>query len=370
MKVLHVNINYLGTALHQTMIQALDRQGVESRIFAPTSDRTKAVIQPRPNVTVAECFSKLDRWNYFLKQNKILNALLSEIDPKGFDCVHAYTLFSDGNVALRLKQKYGLPYVVAVRDTDVNAFFKYRPHLRPLGVRILRQAAAVCFLSPAYQERVLNHFVPEACREEIRAKAQIIPNGIDAFYLNHPPEGPRALPGRTLKVITVGKITPRKNILATAQALDLLRARGMEIEHTVVGAVEDTRMAQRLKNRPHTRCLPAQGKEELLKLYRGSDLFVLNSTKETFGLVYAEALSQGLPVVYTRGQGFDGQFQEGEVGHSADARNLQDIARAVELTLGEYERIQPRCVGSARKFNWADITRDYASLYEAVCKNQ
>lgn len=48
MKVLHVNINYLGTALHQTMIQALDRQGVESRIFAPTSDRTKAVIQPRP----------------------------------------------------------------------------------------------------------------------------------------------------------------------------------------------------------------------------------------------------------------------------------------------------------------------------------
>jgi len=42
------------------------------------------------------------------------------------------------------------------------------------------------------------------------------------------------------------------------------------------------------------------------------------SITETFGLVYAEALSQGLPVLYTRGQGFDRQFEEGEVGYAVD----------------------------------------------------
>lgn len=38
------------------------------------------------------------------------------------------------------------------------------------------------------------------------------------------------------------------------------------------------------------------------------------SHKETFGLVYAEAMSQGLPIIYTKNQGFDGQFPDGYVG--------------------------------------------------------
>lgn len=370
MKVLHVNINYLGTALHQTMIQALDRQGVKSQVFAPTADRKKAVIELRENVVAAECFTRLDRWNYFLKQKKILGALLEHIRPEDFDCAHAYTLFSDGNVALQLKRRYGLPYVVAVRDTDVNVFFKYRPHLRPLGVRIMREAEAVCFLSSSYRERVLERFVPAACREEIRAKTHVVPNGIDAFYLKKAFEAERTLNHLPIQIITVGKINSRKNMLATVQALDCLRAAGMEIEHTVVGAVEDAQIAERLRTHSHTRCLPAQNKEKLLELYRQSDVFVLNSIRETFGLVYAEALSQGLPVVYTRGQGFDGQFGEGEVGYAADAEDIQDIARAVARTLKEYDCIQPRCTESARRFDWRDITRTYADLYEQIARKK
>ena len=40
--------------------------------------------------------------------------------------------------------------------------------------------------------------------------------------------------------------------------------------------------------------------------------FCLPSHAETFGLVYVEAMSQGLPIIY-EGQGFDKQFQDGEV---------------------------------------------------------
>ena len=38
-------------------------------------------------------------------------------------------------------------------------------------------------------------------------------------------------------------------------------------------------------------------------IYRENDIYVMPSIIETFGLVYAEAMSQGLPVIYTRGQG-------------------------------------------------------------------
>ena len=68
-------------------------------------------------------------------------------------------------------------------------------------------------------------------------------------------------------------------------------------------------------------------KEELIKLYRDSHIFTMPSITESFGLVYAEAMTQALPVVYTKGQGFDGQFPDGEVGYSVEA--LNEIVRTV-----------------------------------------
>ena len=68
--------------------------------------------------------------------------------------VHAYTLFTDGNCARALSKKYGIPYGVAVRNTDVNNFFKMMPHLRGRGIKIMLGAKAVFFLSEAYREQV------------------------------------------------------------------------------------------------------------------------------------------------------------------------------------------------------------------------
>ena len=53
------------------------------------------------------------------------------------------------------------------------------------------------------------------------------------------------------------------------------------------------------------------------------------SIMETFGLVYAEAMSQGLPIIYTKGQGFDEQFDEGKVGYHADCFNIEEIVKRI-----------------------------------------
>ncbi|HGK7332802.1 TPA: glycosyltransferase [Streptococcus suis] len=53
------------------------------------------------------------------------------------------------------------------------------------------------------------------------------------------------------------------------------------------------------------------------------------SFHESFGLVYAEAMSQGMPVIYTRGQGFDGQFEEGVVGFSVDCIDEVEISNKI-----------------------------------------
>src|SRR5690606_19601822 len=105
-------------------------------------------------------------------------------------------------------------------------------------------------------------------------------------------------------------------------------------------------------------------KSQLLTLYRQSDIFVLPSIKETFGLVYPEAMSQGLPVIYTKGQGFDKQFQEGQVGYSINCLEPDDIAEKILFVIERYNELSIRSTELVERFSWERIVKDYQKVYE------
>ena len=143
MKVLHINCNYIGTALHRVMFRLLDRSG-EHRVFIPSDGREAWTgFVPEPHETVAECVAPRAKYLYFYEQKKIRSALEKAYDVRQFGLINAYTLFTDGNCAMELSKKYGVPYVVAVRNTDLNGFFKWRKLLHRRGIRILDNASAV-----------------------------------------------------------------------------------------------------------------------------------------------------------------------------------------------------------------------------------
>lgn len=371
MRVLHINCNYMTTVLHQTMVEHLNKTGVESRVFAPVYDASLAVIQPRDYVTVAACFNKWDRVHFGYKQNKIRSALEKSFDVKAFDVLHAYTLFTDGNCAMKLSEKYGVPYVVAVRSTDVNAFFRYRPWLRSRGVEIMEKASAVFFLSERYLELTLNNYVPERKREALRQKCSVVPNGIDDFWLNNPPapksgEALASLNAKRVNLIVAGRVNRNKNQVTAMKAAQRLCELGYDARLHVVGNVESESVLQELQTSPIVTCTPAQPKEKLIELFRESDIFVMPSYEETFGLVYAEAMSQGLPVVYTRGQGFDGQFKEGVAGFSVSPDSPEEIAEKIIALIGNYEQVSSRVPELAKQFNWDDIAAGYAVIYNRI----
>lgn len=365
MRVLHINCNYIGTTLHQLMIEKLDAMGVENQVFVPTYDKNLSVIKTNKNVLVCECFRKWDRILFDYKQRKIQKALEKEINCEKYDVIHAYTLFTDGNCARRLSEKYGVPYVVAVRNTDVNDFFRLMPHLRKRGIKTMINAKAVFFLSEAYRNQVFEKYVPEKYHDEIKKKTYVIPNGIDDFWLRNPPEKAHEL-GNTIKLIYAGRIDKNKNITTTQKAMKILRDNGYKVSLTVVGKIADKKVFEIIKADPHTRYEGTKSKEELLELYREHDIFVMPSFTESFGLVYAEAMSQGLPVIYTRGQGFDGQFPEGEVGYSVSSSNPVEVARNIENVVDKYGVISRKCMDLVLKFQWERITRNYVDIYRAL----
>lgn len=374
MKILHMNCNYIGTRLHRSMIEHLNDLGIHNTVYVPVCERTDDDGATRGSeVIVSKCFRKWHRIFFDYKQSLIARDIQKKLDCSQYDCIHAYTLFTDGNCARRLSRRYHIPYVAAVRSTDVNFFLKKAFYLRGRAVKILRDASAVFFLSECYRTQVLERYVPKRLRGEIYAKSYVIPNGIDDFWLENLNVGkqpvPDAFQDKKLRVICAGVISRRKNHLATQEALQLLRARGWSVHYQIVGKIQDRELFEKILSYPDTEYIPQQPKEQLLEYYRQSDLFVMPSRAETFGLVYAEALSQGLPVLYTRGQGFDGQFEEGTVGYAVDAGNPREIADRMEDAAKRLAELGENGLRLAERFRWKEICEQYRNLYSEILKD-
>lgn len=368
MRILHINCNYIGTTLHQLMIERLDKTCVENEVFVPTYNRKNAVIIPNKNVYVSECFEKWDRVFFDYKQSKIIRAIEEYYDVRKFDIIHAYTLFTDGNVARILSKKYGVPYVVAIRNTDVNDFFKKMIFLRNRGVHIMEEAKKIFFLSNAYRKTVFDKYIPNDLKCKIYNKTEIIPNGIDDFWINNLFYNRNfnhitsQISEKRIKLLYVGVVDKNKNITLTCNAIDILKNKGWSIEFTVVGKIKDQSLFKKIESKINY--IPMQSKEKLISIYRDSDIFVMPSITETFGLVYAEAMSQGLPVIYTKGQGFDEQFDDGYIGFNCSSYDAGDLAEKIVSICKNYRTISENCYDACRKFNWDDITKRYLELYK------
>lgn len=105
--------------------------------------------------------------------------------------------------------------------------------------------------------------------------------------------------GATPLVLFVGRADdPRKNLALLFDACRLLHASGFPVRLTVVGPYTD-RWAQAQDLPPTIELLGTVDLERLAALYLSHDVLVLSSRQEGFGIVVAEALHAGLPVVTT-----------------------------------------------------------------------
>lgn len=365
MKVLHLTSDFLFTPLYQELLSKIECNDVQNIVYSPVAYKTVYEKFP-PNIIISECFHKYDAFIYFMKQKKIIQDVHRKIDIRQFNLLHAHFLFSNGFTAMLIKQRYNIPYIVAVRNTDVNVFFRYMIHLRGTGIEVLRNAEKIVFLSASYRDQLLSNYVPRRYRDEILNKSEIIPNGIDAFWFANI-NTPRTLPdSKKVKIIVAGRIEKNKNHLTTLAACKILVDRGYDVQFLVVGHSLDNALKSKLIREKITQYIPNQPKEELMNLYRDNDIFVMPSVNETFGLVYAEAMSQGLPIIFTRGQGFDQQFGEGQVGYSVNCFDSQEISEKIIKIIEDYESMSKRCVSLVRKFDWNKIARVYIRIYREM----
>jgi len=368
MNILHINLNFYESSLYAKFNESLLKHGCNSHVLFPTLRNYEQTKYPS-YLLIKKILNKSDRYFFKRRNKKVVNLIENENIIHKYDLLHAHSLFSNGNIAYTLKKRYGVPYIVAVRNTDINHFFKKRILLRKLGIEILRNAEKIIFISKPYKDLLINKYIPYKFRNEISNKIKVIPNGIDEYWHKNKYYRTKKRVTNPIKILSVGVIDKNKNILTSIKACEILISnKNMDVQLMVVGDAKDQSILKMINKYKFIKHVPAVTQEKLIHYYRNSTLFLMPSIKETFGLVYAEAMSQGLPVLYSKGQGFDKQFPDGTVGYAIDKMNPGDIADKVIKVLENYEAISRNCVDKVNKFDWYKISEEYIGIYNDICK--
>lgn len=368
MKILYLCTYFHEALLYRQQMDWLINQGHIVKVFNSTKYGTN--IQEKfknvfdDNVKHVECWNKFDRYLFFPRQFKIEKKLIATYDPHSFDIMHSHLMLSSGFTARRIKKKYGLPYVVSVRVTDLIGWIKI-PFFHKMALKNIQESSGILFLSKSHRDEFIKKYVPAKMANTVLEKSIVVGNPLEKFWQsNTVNEALKINNSDTIKVLTVARINKVKNIEMAAKAVDELQKRGYKAVFTVVGLVEDEEVFDAIKRYSFINVLPFAGFEELKKIYNQNHIFLLPSLVETFGRVYVEAMSQGLPILYTRGQGFDGVYERGTVGYDVDPYSEVDICDNLELIIENYTRISENCLKCCKDFYEDRILEKIEQFYK------
>ena len=171
-------------------------------------------------------------------------------------------------------------------------------------------------------------------------------------------------------LIYVGVFSKNKNIDSSINIAKELKKLGYNVNFAIIGGGGNSKYKIKKLSKINKDIVKIyariEDREKLLDMYRKSDIFIMPSFYETFGLVYLEAMSQGLPIIYTKGQGIDGYFKDGIVGYSVNPKSVNDIVKKIEMIIRNYNKISKNCYNLVNNFSWDKIAKIYCDTYTSI----
>lgn len=230
--------------------------------------------------------------------------------------------------------------------------------------RLLRQAAAIHATSDMERDWI-ERYVGTGPR------IYVIPNGVDV------PAAAAAKPARrTRQVLYVGRLHPLKGLDLLLDAWGRVgRSRPAgEPWRLVIAGPDEQGTRRRLEEQARRTGLDnvsfigAVFGAEKAAAFAAADLFVLPSRSENFGIVVAEALAAGVPVITTKGTPW--REIEGSCGWWVEATS-ESIATALDATmrLSDPERVAMGAKGRAlveSRYQWPAVGRAMVAAYEEL----
>ena len=372
MRVLHITNDYSGSTVYNNLVGELDNLGIPQIVYNPIKEKSR-IGKNKIDLNVAGSeiiYSHIlnkttDRIFYKQKIKKILEDIEAKIDLSKIKMIHAHTWYSDGGVAYLLSKKYSIPYIVTIRNSDLNVFQKYLIHERSFGRKILENAKNVILIAASYKQRVLSESSLQKIKAPLEIKFRIIPNGVDAYWINNT-IAKKEKPKEKFNLLFIGKFTDGKNVVPLQLAVNEIN-KEQELVHLHLiggGGKAHQKVLDLVKQTPEI--MTFYGKifdlSKLKEHFEKADIFAMPSKHETFGLVYIEALLQGLPVLYTQNEGIDGFYKE-KIGEKVVSSEVEEIKRKLLTLMKDYDSYVIPTDKLVVNHNWKEIALTYQNLY-------
>ena len=288
--------------------------------------------------------------------------------------IHGTSLFAW--LMYRTLKKKMLPVIVTVhglvRIEKLNAL-KKRISVKRLFQYLYQGWVEKRFLSHLPVAIVDTEYVKEKVNQyPIRRKPvmHVIPQGIDEafFSLNCSKDSPT--------ILSVGAIGERKGHLFTLKAFELARDRGMDACRVIAGTIADKQYLERLQNTIAQSKCKAQvslftdlSDEALKQWYEKAHLFALHSEEESQGIVFAEAMAAGLPIVATQVGGIPWVVRNGRNGLLSEYGDVEDFADNIRKLMSDtslWQSMSNTSSETAESYHWYIIKDRIIELYHSI----
>jgi glycosyltransferase involved in cell wall biosynthesis len=288
------------------------------------------------------------------------------LQEAAFDLVHAHQALPDGGAAQRLAGDLGLPYVVTVNGVDVNVHLRRPGAVAERTAAVLRGAAAVVAVSSS----VAGQLRPIVAGERLHVNLNGVVDGGQSV-------APADLaPGRRL-LLSAGNLIASKGNATVIDALSRLASAYPDLDYAIAGEGVQlptlTSQAARLGLAERVHFLGLLAHDRLLALMARADVFVQPSSPEGFGQVYAEAMSQGTPVIACRDEGPADYVQDGVNGWLVAPGDADALAAVIATALDDpaaTHAVAEAGRQAAAALTWTANAQRQLAIYEQVLAAQ
>ncbi len=242
------------------------------------------------------------------------------------------------------------------------------------GMSFLRKNIFSLALSCAQRVVTVSEFTRKlAAKINKRVKAHVIPNGvaIQSFKISG---YPKRIPGKPLRLITVGSITPRKGQLNVVNALPRLLDHFPELEYHIIGINRQEKELNKVLNQLGVQSfvfvhgpVPDDDKWRLLQ---SADIFMMLSNNlddgdvEGFGIAVLEGNAFGLPAIGSSQTGIEQAIADFRTGRLVKPTDTEMILEAINDITQAYSSYSAEAVKWAKEHDWSIIGRKYLELIE------
>jgi glycosyltransferase involved in cell wall biosynthesis len=280
--------------------------------------------------------------------------------------LHGHSLWMMPNVYPGwVAKESGIPLVVSPRGTLSRYAMRSGSIVKRIFWPLLQK--------PALEPVACFHATAQAEYEDIRRMGFgqpviILPNGIDL-----PPPGPSRDSARR-RVLFLGRIHPIKGLDMLLPAWRAVQHRYPDWDLHIVGAGsgDHSDSLRRMCSELHLERVEFRGElhgNDKWRAYRDSELFVLPSRSENFGMSVAEALASGVPAIVSRAAPWAG-LRDNDAGWWVEVQ-IDALVAALEQAMsrepGELAAMGERGrQWMQRDFSWAKIGERMTEAYRWV----